>query len=445
MQERFDNELSRLTPEREKGGSVLLAVSGGIDSMTMAHLFLNSSHSFNLYVAHVNFSLRGKESDGDEVLVKEWCEEHNIPFFSNKFETQQYADFNSISTQMAARELRYAWFFKLMEINKIDYLAIAHNLNDSVETFFLNILRGTGLNGLSGIKERNGQIIRPLMCFSRAQIEEFVAQKGIHYRDDHTNFESHYLRNKIRNEVFPYFREINPSFLNTVRDEMLRFSHVSDIMTELFSKMEGTLYKRDNEVLLIDIELLKREQHKVYWLFRILNQYGFNDAQIEQIASSFDAQSGKTFLSDGYKLVKDREFLKLYPIEEGQGSAANQGGEDKSQLVKIEVFPKPAKFDPRAKGDDVLYVDGKYLKFPLKCRGWQQADRFKPFGMKGFKKLSDFFVDLKLDVEQKRRQIVVTTLDKKGQEQIVCVVGRRIDDRYKITSATKQVVAISLR
>lgn len=436
MQETFDKELSRLLPASDEIPSVLLAVSGGIDSMCMAYLYLHTSVKIKFSVAHVNFSLRGEESDGDEALVGEWCNDNGIEFFSNKFDTHQYADYNSISTQMAARELRYSWFFMLMEKHSIDYLSVAHNLNDSVETLFLNVLRGTGLRGLSGIRETNGMIIRPLLSFTRAQIASFVEEKNIQYREDRTNSESHYMRNKVRNQVFPYFAAINPSFLATVNTEMRRFGEVEDIMEEQYKLRENILYKVENGVLLIDIEALKKEKFRGYWLYRILCDYGFNDTQISQIDQALNSQSGKTFNSEEYILVRDREYLKVYPAAD----------EEAVPEVKISVFAKPANFNPkRASADGTLYVDGKKVTFPLKCRKWKPADKFRPLGMTGYKKLSDFFTDLKLDIKQKQQQIVVTTIDKKGEEQIVCVVGKRIDDRYKITAVTKQIISISLK
>lgn len=436
MQELFDKELLRLTGDSEAPLNILIGVSGGIDSMCMAHLFLNSKVNVKFSVAHVNFSLRGEESDGDEQLVQEWCAKHGIQFYSNKFDTLQYAEYNSISTQMAARELRYSWFFMLMEKHSINYLAVAHNLNDSVETFFLNILRGTGLRGLSGIRESNGVIIRPLLPFTRAQIVQFVADNDIHFREDRTNNETHYLRNKVRNLVFPYFSSINPSFLNTINTEIHRFGEVEDIMEEQFKMREGALYKVEGGVLYVDIEALKKEKFRSYWLYRILCDYGFNDTQVSQIDIALNSQSGKIFHSDEYILVRDREYLKVYPATE----------EEKLPEVKIVVFPRPSNFNPKeASKDGILYIDGKNVTFPLKWRKWNPADRFKPLGMKGFKKLSDFFTDLKLDVKQKQQQIVVTTLDKQGVEQIVCVLGKRIDDRYKVTAVTKQIIAISIK
>jgi tRNA(Ile)-lysidine synthetase, N-terminal domain/tRNA(Ile)-lysidine synthetase, C-terminal domain len=433
MQSRFDVELDRLTARGGAKMKVLLAVSGGIDSMCMAYLYLHSSLPVEVAVAHVNFSLRGEESDGDQDLVEGWCRENGVQFFTKKFDTHAYADEQSISTQMAARDLRYGWFYELMDEHSFEFLSIAHNLNDSVETLFLNMLRGTGLAGISGIRSTNGRIIRPLLGFTRAQIAEFVEKNSIRYREDSTNRESNYARNRIRNEVFPHFAQINPSFLSTINTSMKRFSELGDMMEEQLKAREGDLYSIEDGTLYISIDRLKDEKYRGYWLFKMLSGYGFNDTQISQIEASLEGQSGKTFISPTHILVRDREFLKVY---------ASDGS--RQSKVKFRVVPKPADFDPKSAPEGTLYIDAGKVKMPLKCRGWQSADRFKPFGMKGFKKLSDFFVDLKLDVEEKKREMVVTTLDKKGEEQIVCVVGRRIDDRFKVTQRTRKIVIITL-
>lgn len=432
MQEHFDIELRSLVAGVEHP-SILVGVSGGMDSMCMANLFLNTTVPCTYRIAHVNFSLRGSESDQDEAMVREWCRKHGIPFYTTKVNALEFAQEQSISTQMAARDLRYGWFFSLMEEHSMDFLAISHNLNDSVETLMINLLRGTGLRGLAGIRRSNGPIIRPLLSVTRNDISKYVASHNVPFREDHTNRESHYHRNRIRNEVFPHFEIINPSFLQTISTSMARFSEISDLLEDLYNSRKGTLYRMADGVLHIDIKALKAEKSLNWWLFKILDGYGFNDAQIVQIAEALKGQSGKTFFSPSHLLIRDRQYLKVYP--------GNQNYDDFK--VSIKVFTKPLGFNPKKAPEGTLYVDGRRLKFPLKCRRWKSADRFRPFGMKGFKKLSDFFIDLKLDVEEKKRQIVVTTLDKKGEEQIVCIVGKRIDDRWKVTAATKQIVSIT--
>lgn len=435
MQNEFDAALERLSPTEVQQCRYLVAVSGGIDSMCMADLFLHSSLKPSFAVAHVNFSLRGECSDGDQQHVSDWCQANGIEFHTITVDTHSYASRNSVSTQMAARDLRYNWFRSLMEEKGFNCLAIAHNLNDSVETFFLNLLRGTGIRGLSGIREVNGAIIRPLMCFTRAQIEEYMTEAGLAHREDATNSESHYSRNRIRNEVFPNFRIINPSFLATISSEMKRFSQIEDILDELYSSRKGTLYTDSPDgTRLIDIDALKAQGHTGYWLFRILDGYGFNDAQLCQIEMSLDAQSGKSFLSQTHKLVRDREYLKIYRI----------GDMDSLPRLKVRKVAKDQAFNPKELPSGTLCVDAAKVSSRLSVRYPKAGDRFRPFGMKGFKLLSDYFTDLKLDVEQKKRQVVVTCLDKEGAEQIVAIAGRRIDDRFKVTSRTRTVILFSL-
>ena len=435
LQERFDSEIVRLVPRADLDGEFLLGVSGGIDSMCMANLFLNSSLGLKFSVAHVNFSLRPGSCDRDENFVKEWAEAHGVRFFSVKYDTLAYAKERYISSQMAARDLRYNWFNSLVEEYGFVHLAIAHNLNDSVETFFLNLLRGTGLRGLSGIKVQNGSIIRPLMKFTRKEIEDYMSSNGFQNIEDESNSESHYQRNRIRNEVFPHFGMINPSFLDTLEKEMERFADVADIMNNLFEQKKSDFIRSEDGVMQVDIPALLSEAHREYWLFCIFDGYGFNDTQIKQISESLESQSGKVFISQTHKVIRDRKTLKIYPLDEPSAR----------RRISITVVPRPTDFLVKKRDESVQYLDADKVKMPLHCRKWQPADKFKPLGMKGFKKLSDFFTDLKLDLEQKKRQVVVTTVDKKGNEQIVCILGTRIDDRYKVTAKTKNLVRIAVK
>lgn len=402
--------------------------------MCMAELFKDSSLHPEFAIAHVNFSLRGEDSDGDEAFVREWAESNGVAFFTTRFDTLSYAAEKSVSIEMAARELRYGWFGALLDEHGFDWLAVAHNRNDAAETMYLNLLRGTGIRGIAGMKELSGRIMRPLLSFTREQIEDFARQKGISHREDATNGDSRFARNRIRNEVFPQFAQINPAFLEISSREMTHFAEIETILDELLEQKKTRLTRHEGDAFCIDIEQLGGESQPRYWLFRLLQPFGFSEDILARMETALEGQSGKTFLSSTHKAIRDRRYLKIYPLDEA----------DPVQ-VDISVSDVPEDFDPHSKDGNVLYVDADKVNLPLACRRWQPADRFRPFGMKGFRKLSDFFTDLKLDLEQKQRQTVVTTLDDEGFEQIVCIAGLRTDDRYRVTPETKRVARISCR
>ncbi|HIZ85071.1 MAG TPA: tRNA lysidine(34) synthetase TilS [Candidatus Coprenecus stercoravium] len=441
----FDAALLSLSGGSVTGHRYLLGVSGGIDSMCMAGLFLRSGLRPEFAIAHVNFSLRGEESDGDMALVQDWGRRNGVRVYTRTFDTHAYAAGHSISTQMAARELRYGFFAELMREEGFDLLSIAHNLDDSIETIFLNIARGTGLRGLSGIPVRNGNIIRPLMSVSRARIREFVEQAGIVYRDDHTNFESHYARNKVRNIIFPEFRKINPSFLNTVRRDSEYFREASEIVDEVYASVcSRTCAVSGDGVMTVDTAALQREGHCGYWLYRMLRKYGFSGGQVSDMERCIvSGQSGRVFRSGTHEAVFGHERMRVYPLRQDEEAETVMDGpgvyDYMDAVVKLEFFPRPETFSPVTDGS-VLYFTADGLRMPLVCRNWRPADRFRPFGMKkGSKKLSDFFTDLKLDRVQKRLQPVIE--DEAGQ--IVCLPGLRIDDRFRITASTSVVCAVS--
>ena len=445
IEQEFSSALLSLSGGSVDGHRYLLGVSGGIDSMCMAELFLHSDLHPQFALAHVNFSLRGSESDGDMASVEEWGRRNGVPVYTRIFDTKAYSAEKSISTQMAARELRYGFFADLMDAEGFDFLSIAHNLDDSIETIFLNIARGTGLRGLAGIPVRNGRIIRPLLGVSRSQIREYVETRGVLYRDDHTNFESHYARNRVRNIIFPEFRKINPSFLNTVRRDSEYFREASQIIDGVYEGVRSRTCTQDGGVLLIDTRALLTEGHCGYWLNRMLREYGFNSGQVADIVRCMDSgQNGRVFRSGSHELLYGTERMKVYPLmreEEGELCIDRPGIYDfKGLRFRIDFFPKPAAFSPVSDGS-VLYFAADGLNMPLLCRGWRPADRFRPFGMRrGSKKLSDFFTDLKLDRIQKQAQPVL--LDADGS--IVCLPGLRIDDRFKIKTPTTVVAGVSI-
>lgn len=442
MQDRFDSTLTRLL-SAGTGGGVLLAVSGGIDSMTMADLFLHSALRPSLAVAHFNFHLRGADSDGDEALVRDWCEKHRVPFFRQEADTLVYAREHGLSIEMAARQLRYDWFAALCREQGFTHLAVAHNLDDNAETLLLHLLRGTGMRGLCGIREdlplpgaEGVQLIRPLLGFSRQEIEAYAVRAGVEFRVDATNADVAYARNRIRNRVFPELAAVNPSFLQTFRREMRHFGQAGRLLDEVFAAGRPALCREQDGVLHIDIPALLAKAEPGWWLWRLLERFGFNTAQLEQIEASLNAQSGKEFLSPTHRLVKDRGELRVYPLTVTL--------DDLSARLDVRTFAVTPDFDPKQKPEDVLFIDADRVQLPLSARAPLPGDRFHPFGMQsGSKLLSDFFTDLKLDVAQKEREVVVTTRKENGDEVIVAILGRRIDDRFKITPHTRTVAAIS--
>lgn len=447
MQDRFDKVLGRLTSGRPDC-RILLAVSGGIDSMTMAGLFLNSALRLSFAVAHFNFRLRGADSDGDEALVRDWCRQQGVAFFRQEADARAFAAAQGLSVEMAARRLRYDWFAQLCRDEGFTHLAVAHNLDDRAETLLLHLLRGTGERGLAGIRadvplpgsgDGPGRVrlIRPLLDFSRREIEAFALRAGVPFRIDATNADTAIPRNRIRHEVFPQLAQINPSFLRTFQTEMRHFGEAEQILDEVFAAGRADICSERDGVLCIDIPALRRKGQCGWWLYRLLEGCGFNADQLGQIERSLDALSGKTFLSATHRLVKDRRELRVYPL-------SLPGSADLTDRLDVRTFAVFAGFDPQQKPDDVLFVDADLVRLPLSARPPRAGDRFRPFGMhRGSKLLSDFFTDLKLDVAQKQREVVVTMQNENGDEVIVAILGRRIDDRFKITAATRTVAAIS--
>ena len=448
MQERFKEKFlslvgTDLAQSMQKYPKVLVAVSGGIDSMSMADLILKCRYP-KFAIATVNFNLRGEESDRDETLVRNWAEKNDIKFYSKSFDTTEYAASNGISIQMAARELRYEWFYELMDKEGFDCLAIAHNLNDTVETLFINIIRGTGVDGLAAIREvveiplAGKRIIRPLLGFTRKEIEEYAAKGVVVYYHDHTNFENHYSRNKIRNMVFPLIEEINSSFLHTVEKSIGHFTTAGNILRDLYlQKREKILIPGSTpEKIEFHLEPLIAEKYPEYWLFMLLEEYGFNSDQVRQISASLSGNPGKLFYSSTHRVLKDRERIIITSITLPENKEEKLNIND---IAQISVYEKSPQFVP-VPSNKIFYMDADKIEFPLSARKWKDGDKFRPLGMFGNKKVSDYLTDVKRDMFTKENRYVL--ISAKGQ--IICLLGERIDDRFKVSASTARILEAHL-
>lgn len=488
LQYRFNhNILKLLNPGYgDESFSILLAVSGGVDSMTMAAMASACPYMARTGIAHCNFSLRGDESDGDEALVREWAEKHALPFYSTRFDTRAYAKRESVSIEMAARELRYSWFEKLLADEGYDYVAVAHNMNDNAETLLLNLLRGTGIKGVSGMKPLSGNVLRPMLVFSREEIEHFACINSIPYRNDSTNFSSEYKRNRIRNEVFPLFAKINPSFLRTLVSDMGYFSELSDFADSYIDEVSSSAFLTDKgadtlpraagdplclfggKTDAFSIKTLKESRMPGYILLRIAGRYGFGPAQcrdMEKIIFATDGgcQSGKHFSSLSHFALVDRERLLFYPLEQvpvslGGKSVQKQAEIDEAVLRGKGIVAEPffscglsLRIVPAVSGDGCtevldfkdgnLYADAGKVRFPVRIRQWRASDRMRPFGMKGWKKLSDIFSDAKMTLVQK--SVIPVIEDATGA--IVAVAGMKSSEDFRVTVSSSEVLVISLQ
>ena len=421
---------------------VIVGLSGGMDSMVLLDILTLLGYS--CMAAHCNFHLRGEESTRDENFVKKWCKSIDIPYTSINFDTKQYAADRKISIEMAARELRYSWFETIRKHHQANYIAVAHHKDDSVETVLLNLIRGTGIKGLTGISPKNGHVIRPLLCISRSEVESYISERGIPYVTDSTNNEDLYLRNAIRLNVIPQLETLNPSVKDTIYRTSKNVKEAEKIYSDTIEKTIKKVFN-DNK---IDINELRKAASPLSVLFELLTPYNFTPSTIEDISESIDSISGKVFFSDNisdfdkkkYRLIKDRNFFILDTVK-------GVYNENESYLIEegtTEInFPIQLKIRELISSDEIkynrhfLYIDAEKVKYPFSLRRWKAGDWFIPFGMKGRKKLSDYFTDRKFSLRDKDDAWILTSGD-----DIVWIVSERNDDRFKITENTKTIIAI---
>jgi tRNA(Ile)-lysidine synthase len=419
---------------------IMLALSGGVDSVVMTDLFCMSGYS--CMVLHCNFGLRGDESDGDESFVRALSANYELPVFVKTFETETYAEEQGISIQMAARELRYDWFSEMADKHGVEVIATAHNLNDSVETALLNLSRGTGIRGLTGIPVRNGRYIRPLLFATRSEILDYCRLHHLTYREDSSNSSTKYQRNKVRHELIPLFEEINPAFIRTMGENIKRFEDAHTMYRERVVQEREKLFTDHGTHVEVDLTGL-RELHPLgSWLYELFNEYGFSMDQCLNIEKILDSPSGKQFISPSYRLFKDREKLLLfkskdtaferYYIDSPDTSATLPFSMDMEVLDRDEINEFPD-------DQNIALIDLELLSFPLMLRKWQHGDYFFPLGMDQMKKVSDFFIDNKVPVPVKKHTWILTS-----GKKIVWIVGLRIDHRFRITDSTVRVLKLHL-
>ena len=423
------------------GDKVILALSGGIDSMVLADLLLKTKVEF--VAAHCNFHLRGEESDGDDWFVRKFAEKRGIQCFVKHFETEKYAAKYGISIEMAARDLRYAWFEQLRQQLGYDKIAVAHHADDQAETFFINLLRGAGLRGLKGMLPQNGVIIRPLLWASREQIRQYAVENQVIWREDHTNAENVYLRNKIRNQLLPAFDELKPEARQGLYKSLEHLASENELYRELLKEKLSQIVKRNDEVQSFPTPNFQLSTFNFQLLFEWLRQYNFNTDQCRFIFEAMETGIGNNYYSSTHQLVIGRNELQLSELK---GDANDEIQIDEGEwevfspihlcLSKLEKTPDFV-ID---KSSDVAQLDFDKLKFPLTLRHWRHGDRFHPLGMKGSKLLSDFFVDQKFTEAQKQNVLLLLS----AENEILWVVGHRIDDRFKVTSETKSVFRCDL-
>ena len=420
---------------------LLLAVSGGVDSIVLLHLL--HSLQYNCVVAHCNFHLRGEESDSDADFVKKTAECLGLKFLKIDFETQKFASKEKISIEMAARNLRYDWFEKVRQQEGCDCIVVAHHNDDSIETFFLNLVRGTGIKGLSGIAPKNGFVVRPLLECSREEIINYAKNHSLSHCVDSTNKDNSYRRNFIRNKIMPLFDELNPSFRSMMLENMKRIANASDFIFNCISSYCNDLIISVDDETRISIDILQKQPSPSLVLYELLTPFGFNSRVIEQIFQHLSSESGKRFFSSSHQLIKDRSYLIVAPIKSTDEEIflINEGDSVVESPLKITIKKGLVADCLIQKTNCVATLDLQKLSFPLKLRRWKNGDWFVPFGMKGRKKLSDFFADKKYSLLDKENCWLLVD----SKDTIVWVVGERTDNRFRITEQTTFYYQLELK
>jgi tRNA(Ile)-lysidine synthase len=423
------------------GDRILLAVSGGIDSMVMTHLFMQTGNEIG--IAHCNFSLRASESDLDEEMVSRYAAEHNIELFSTRFETKAYAREKGLSVQMAARELRYRWFEQIRKEHGYDSIAIAHNLNDNIETLMINLIRGTGVPGLTGMKPEFNNIIRPLLFATRQEIIYYCNRNMINYREDLSNADTKYLRNKIRHLIIPLLKEINPSVESTLNETAERFTGINEIVNDYINNLRDKVSGITDEHIAFNISLLKPYIHKKVILFELFRPYGISDVALTDLIHIIEGKTGGRLFTGTHRIIKNRkELLVQSTRHEKDGISLILSLSHLERIPEIEDvrFVSISGEFEIPDGPSIACIDPDKLSYPLVVRKWNTGDYFYPLGMNHRKKLSDYFIDRKYSIFDKENALII-----ESEGKIVCILGDRIDNRFRITDSSKNALIINVR
>lgn len=422
---------------------VLVAISGGADSVALLHVLVRSG--YDCVAAHCNFHLRGSESDSDEAFVRKFCEALSVPLHVAQFDTKEFAQQKHVSIEMAARDLRYDWFFSLLDELNIPVVAVAHHADDAAETFFLNLTRGTGVRGLAGMKTLQGRVVRPLLSVSRHEIELYCKANGLVYVTDCTNNSDDYARNRIRHHVIPELKKLNPSFLTTMGNNMNHVAQILAIFEEQVAMFRKRYVSETQSGLFVDIAGFENLQNPEPFIYEVLQPYGLSPKMIHSVARSVaEANWGRVFFSSSHRIVVDRSGI----IVQSKGTISDS---EERVLVaslpvnlpqpisaSLKIFDKSEGFAP-SRDPMIMHLDADKVTLPLVFRHWQKGDTFRPLGLRGQKKLSDFFTDAKMSQIEKESAWIV-----ESNGVIVCVLGRRMDDRFKLTPSSSRIMEISV-
>lgn len=437
MLEQFLNHInqSQLCKPTDK---ILLAVSGGLDSMVMLDLFKRANHP--IAVAHCNFQLRGNDADQDEQFVKDVCQSLNIPFFAKRFQTSEYAKENRLSIQEAARELRYAWFQELMDEQQFQYLATAHHVSDSIETVLLKWIHGASLESFSGIPVKNGKIIRPLLFATRGHIANYAGAKELSWRNDSSNDSDDYQRNFIRHHVIPKLKELNPSLEITYQHGLKKIQGELQFLKSQLDQWKQNHVAEKAGQIYIDKHALLKASFAESLLWRVVREYGFNIDQCHDMMHALEGQAGKKFIGTSHLITIDREHIIISPYDEVYEAVAIRPGNRAVVRGVWEITVELSAEKEIQSSPVVASLDADKLTFPITWRYWQPGDYFYPLGMENRKKISDFLIDKKIPLADKNG---ISILESGGE--IIWVVGHRIDNRFKITPQTKSVITFTVQ
>ena len=435
MLQKFKQHLHQNFPFLEDS-KLLIAISGGIDSVVLAHLC--SQLNLNFSLCHCNFNLRGQESDDDEAFVTSLAKSLKTLVYTTSFETEKYATKNKVSIQVAARDLRYTWFYKLLDANQYDYVLTAHNTNDNLETFIINLTRGSGLEGFTGIPPVNQKSVRPLLAFSRDDITLFAIKNGIVWREDRSNASIKYVRNKVRHKIIPILKELNPHVLESFQNTIEYLNESQSIINDAVKNITAKVVSYENDVLKISCKEIDKLSNKKAYLYQLLQAYGFT--AWNDIVDLISAQPGKQVFSNTHRLLKDRNFLILTTINKSQSI--------KGPILidqKVSKITNPIKLtiqntdDYTSKNKEQIIIDKDLVNYPLSLKKWHHGDAMYPTGMTGSKKISQLFKDNKLSLLDKEKIWILAD----AKDHIIWVIGLRQDRRYLANKTSKNRLKIS--